>query len=80
MSSFTKYLIGYSYVFLEIPKRKMWFKERIIFPLVVFIVCTNVKSQGDENENYLITLSDDDFEHKTQISTGMTTGDWFVLM
>lgn len=58
----------------------MWFQTRFIFALIAVIVCTNVKAQDNGNENYLITLSDDDFEHKTQISTGMTTGDWFVLM
>jgi len=34
----------------------------------------------EEQENYLIHLDDGDFEHKTQVSTGMTTGDWFILM
>lgn len=58
----------------------MWFLERIIFAIIAVVLCTNVKAQDSENENYLVTLSDDDFEHKTQISTGMTTGDWFVLM
>lgn len=58
----------------------MWFLERIIFAIIAVVLCTNVKAQDSENENYLVALSDDDFEHKTQISTGMTTGDWFVLM
>lgn len=25
-------------------------------------------------------LTDDNFEHLTQVSTGATTGDWFVLL
>ena len=57
----------------------MWFQGRITFALIAVVaVFTNVKAQ--DSENYLVTLSDDDFEHKTQISTGMTTGDWLVLM
>ena len=26
------------------------------------------------------TLTDEDFEHLTQASTGATTGDWFVML
>lgn len=28
----------------------------------------------------VVELSDDNFEHDTQVSTGATTGDWFVLL
>ena len=51
--------------------------KTLVLPLALFVVCVYC---GDEEENYLIHLDDGDFEHKTQISTGMTTGDWFILM
>lgn len=35
---------------------------------------------GGEEENYLRVLNDGDFEHLTQISSGMTTGDWLIMM
>lgn len=58
---------------------KMNFEMRIVgFVLVAFVCSSSVK--GAEEENYLVKLTDDDFEHKTQISTGMTTGDWLVIM
>lgn len=57
----------------------MNFEMRIVgFVLVAFVCSSSVK--GAEEENYLVKLTDDDFEHKTQISTGMTTGDWLVIM
>ena len=32
------------------------------------------------NEKKTVDLSDSNFEHDTQASTGATTGDWFVLL
>merc|ERR1719353_528302 len=31
-----------------------------------------------EDENGVVVLTDDTFEHDTQVTTGATTGDWFV--
>ena len=31
-------------------------------------------------EPNVVDLNDDSFEHLTQVSTGATTGDWFVFL
>ena len=51
-------------------------REIFIFAAILVLRVAN----GQDDENYVVTLNDSDFEHKTQISTGMTTGDWFILM
>lgn len=35
---------------------------------------------NDNKEPIARELSDDNFEHLTQASTGATTGDWFVML
>lgn len=35
---------------------------------------------NDNKEPSVKELTDDNFEHLTQVSTGATTGDWFVLL
>ena len=52
-------------------------KQVLVLALLLIL---GITTNGQEEENYVINLNDGDFEHKTQISTGMTTGDWFILM
>jgi len=54
--------------------------KQILMLFVILILRTTQGQQDRNDENYVVTLNDSDFEHKTQISTGMTTGDWFILM
>lgn len=34
----------------------------------------------DNKDPCVRELNDDNFEHLTQVSTGATTGDWFILL
>ena len=33
-----------------------------------------------EDKSFMLSLSDENFEHLTQASTGAMTGDWFVRL
>jgi hypothetical protein len=46
---------------------------RFLAILAIFLVGNC--QEGEE----LVTLNEDNFEHLTQVATGATTGDWFVL-
>lgn len=42
------------------------------------LTCLLVKAEDKDAESAVIVLTDSDFEHLTQSSTGQTTGKWFV--
>lgn len=48
--------------------------SRLLFVLLTFLLHTLCDEDG------LVVLNDDNFEHLTQAATGATTGDWLVFM
>ena len=40
----------------------------------------NAQDHNLRVDSNIIELTDDNFEHDTQASSGATTGDWFILL
>lgn len=51
---------------------------KTVFVIALVLVSAAMASLTENNE--VKVLTDDNFEHDTQAATGMTTGDWFVLL
>mmetsp|Transcript_4025 Transcript_4025/g.5288 ORF Transcript_4025/g.5288 Transcript_4025/m.5288 type:complete len:208 (+) Transcript_4025:63-686(+) len=51
--------------------------------LLLFVLMTPIQAQSSfplNNEDFHVRLSDKNFEHETQASTGQTTGSWLVYV
>jgi hypothetical protein len=64
-------------------KAKMSLKTcRFLIFILFGLLCMQINAQ-DHNlrvDSNIIELTDDNFEHDTQASSGATTGDWFILL
>eukprot|EP00922_Rhytidocystis_sp_ex-Travisia-forbesii_P018969 GHVS01028168.1.p1 GENE.GHVS01028168.1~~GHVS01028168.1.p1 ORF type:complete len:249 (+),score=32.76 GHVS01028168.1:89-835(+) len=67
-----------------------FFKETIVLVMMIACACVSIVASSSEPltagspssvsaTSAVITLTDANFEHDTQVASGATTGDWFVL-